>query len=134
MAPQKCLGESLTRESPATAAAATTAAPSGWNAPCHLARRIRGECVKCGEVATPSLHIPMRTHGWWCARHCPVCNGLNVPAWKPSGGGTRGRHRQPTPCPKCGQQQPSTREAIRHCRPPRSEAELSEKIGQLTGG
>jgi hypothetical protein len=91
-----------------------------FTVPCHLARAIRGECVTCGEFADP-LHMPMETHGWFCAAHCPVCNGLDVPIWtppKPPGQGI------PTACRKCGEVQPSVRLALRHCRPTRGAREL----------
>jgi hypothetical protein len=47
---------------------------NAFHEPCHLARFVIGECVKCGAVADP-LHMPMKRNGWFCFRHCPVGTG-----------------------------------------------------------
>jgi hypothetical protein len=39
---------------------------------CHLSKRVKGECDKCG-IVPPQLHMPEDVHGWYCAACCPVC-------------------------------------------------------------
>lgn len=39
---------------------------------CHLSKKVRGECDKCGIVPS-QLHMPENVHGWYCASCCPVC-------------------------------------------------------------
>jgi hypothetical protein len=41
-------------------------------AECHLSKKLKAECDKCGIVPA-ILHMPEHVHGWYCEDCCPVC-------------------------------------------------------------